>query len=79
MPFSNIVMAEYPFTLCQMSSIFDEDEDVEEGVAPDSDELGELSLDELEDLQEDDVTGHRVVTTNDDGEDPFSSGTYYDE
>lgn len=62
-----------------MSSIFDEEETGQEEFSPDADELGELSLEELEDLQEDDVTGHRVVTTNDDGEDPFSSGAYYDE
>ncbi len=62
-----------------MSSIFDEEETAQEEIASEADELGELSLDELEDLQEDDVTGHRVVTTNDDGEDPFSSGAYYDE
>lgn len=56
------------------------DDEEEDGTDPvDSEEGGEVSLDELEELEEEDVTGHRVVTTNDDGEDPYSSGAYFDE
>lgn len=56
-----------------------EDEAEDQELAPDGEELGEVSLDELEELEEEDVVGHRVVTTNDDGEDPFASGAYFDE
>lgn len=56
-----------------------EDEEEDQELAPDGEELGEVSLDELEELEEEDVVGHRVVTTNDDGEDPFASGAYFDE
>lgn len=61
-----------------MSHAFD-DEEIDEEASEEGEDLGELTLDEVEDLQEDDVIGHRVVTTNDDGEDPFASGAYYDE
>jgi len=61
-----------------MSAPFDdEEEDLDSD--RDGDDLGPVSLDELEELEEEDVVGHRVVTMNDDGEDPFSSGAYYDE
>lgn len=56
-----------------------EDEEEDQDPALDGDELGAVSLEELEELEEDEVVGHRVVTTNDDGEDPFSSGAYFDE
>lgn len=55
-----------------MSHAFD-DEEIDEEASEEGEDLGELTLDEVEDLQEDDVTGHRVITTNDDGEDPFAS------
>lgn len=61
-----------------MTSPFD-DEEEDQDLALDGEDLGAVSLDELEELEEDDIVGHRVVTTNDDGEDPFSSGAYYDE
>lgn len=56
-----------------------EDEEEDQDPALDGDELGAVSLEELEELEEDEVVGHRVVTMNDDGEDPFSSGAYFDE
>ncbi|MFZ3232903.1 MAG: hypothetical protein WA194_05230 [Patescibacteria group bacterium] len=56
-----------------------EDEEEDQDPALDGDELSAVSLEELEELEEDEVIGHRVVTTNDDGEDPFSSGAYFDE
>ena len=61
-----------------MTSPFD-DEEEDQDPAEGGEDIGNVSLDEFEELEEDDVTGHRVVTTNDDGEDPFSSGAYYDE
>lgn len=62
-----------------MTSPFDDEEDEDQDPAEDGEGLGAVSLDELEELEEDDIVGHRVVTMNDDGEDPFSSGAYYDE
>lgn len=56
-----------------------EDEEEDQDPVTDGEELGEVSLEELEELEEEEVIGHRVVTTNDDGEDPFSSGAYFDE
>ncbi len=56
-----------------------EDEEEDQDSVTDGEELGEVSLEELEELEEEEVIGHRVVTTNDDGEDPFSSGAYFDE
>lgn len=61
-----------------MSPLLDDEEEDQEP-AVDGEELGEVSLEELEELEEEDVIGHRVVTTNDDGEDPFASGAYFDE
>lgn len=56
-----------------------EDEEETQDPATDGEELGEVSLEELEELEEEEVVGHRVVTMNDDGEDPFASGAYFDE
>lgn len=56
-----------------------EDEEEDQDSVTDGEELGEVSLEELEELEEEEVIGHRVVTRNDDGEDPFSNGAYFDE
>lgn len=61
-----------------MTSQYDDEEEGQE-IAGEGEDLGEVSLDELEELEEDDVTGHRVVTMNEDDEDPYSSGAYFDE
>lgn len=75
----DIVFGDYPLIPRHMSSPFDDEEDEDQDSAEGGEDLGAVSLDELEMLEEEDVIGHRVITTNDDGEDPFSSGAYYDE
>ena len=74
----DIVWQEDPITKRHMTSPFD-DEDEDQDSAEGGEDLGAVSLDELEMLEQEDVTGHRVMTMNDDGEDPFASGSYYDE
>jgi len=71
----------YFFIFIFMTTPFMEDEEEDELLLDDADLTGEITLDDVEELEEEANTGHRVQTYDpaDDGTDNYFDEQYFDE